>query len=229
MLNADISRPRAVDPEINGRIKEISDKLFGGDLSRMAMATYIQKSKLREIVNDSRYPDYSEILNIIAMAKPARIVADWLLTGEGDMLKSVTPSDSRPEVQTRPRIPTTAAAGSLSGDAASVTLRDCEQLPVISQLPAYDFTIIIKGDSMKPKYESGDEIACRRILNPSFIQWGKVHVLDTVQGIVVKKVYDDGDCIKCVSINPDYPPFSVPKDEVYSLSLVVGSLSITEM
>ena len=154
---------------------------------------------------------------------------DWLITGEGEMLKSVTPSDNLPEVRTRPRIPTTAAAGSLSGDAASVTLRDCEQLPVISQLPAYDFTIIIKGDSMKPKYESGDEIACRRILNPSFIQWGKVHVLDTVQGIVVKKVYDDGDCIKCVSINPDYPPFSVPKDEVYSLSLVVGSLSITEM
>ena len=163
------------------------------------------------------------------LAKFPDLNLDWLITGEGDMLKSVTPSDSRPEVQTRPRIPTTAAAGSLSGDAASVTLRDCEQLPVISQLPAYDFTIIIKGDSMKPKYESGDEIACRRILNPSFIQWGKVHVLDTVQGIVVKKVYDDGDCIKCVSINPDYPPFSVPKDEVYSLSLVVGSLSITEM
>lgn len=154
---------------------------------------------------------------------------DWLITGEGEMLKSVTPSDNLPEVQTRPRIPTTAAAGSLSDDAIGVTLSDCEQLPIINQLPAYDFTIIIKGDSMKPKYESGDEIACRRILNPSFIQWGKVHVLDTAQGIVVKKVYDDGDRIKCVSINPDYPPFSVPKDEVYSLSLVVGSLSITEM
>lgn len=154
---------------------------------------------------------------------------DWLITGEGEMLKSVAPSDNLPEVRTRPRIPATAAAGSLSGDVASVTLRDCEQLPIISQFPAYDFTIIIKGDSMKPKYESGDEIACRRILNPSFIQWGKVHVLDTAQGIVVKKVYDDGDSIKCVSINPEYPPFSVPKDEVYSLSLVVGSLSITEM
>ena len=163
------------------------------------------------------------------LAKFPDLNLDWLITGEGDMLKSVTPSDSRPEVQTRPRIPTTAAAGSLSGDVASVTLRDCEQLPIISQFPAYDFTIIIKGDSMKPKYESGDEIACRRILNPSFIQWGKVHVLDTAQGIVVKKVYDDGCSIKCVSINPEYPPFSVPKDEVYSLSLVVGSLSITEM
>lgn len=163
------------------------------------------------------------------LAKFPDLNLDWLITGEGDMLKSVAPSDNVPEVRTRPRIPATAAAGSLSGDVASVTLRDCEQLPIINQFPAYDFTIIIKGDSMKPKYESGDEIACRRILNPSFIQWGKVHVLDTAQGIVVKKVYDDGDSIKCVSINPEYPPFSVPKDEVYSLSLVVGSLSITEM
>lgn len=156
---------------------------------------------------------------------------EWLKFGEGEQYKPKKETSSLKDIviETRPRIPATAAAGSLSDDAIGVTLSDCEQLPIINQLPAYDFTIIIKGDSMKPKYESGDEIACRRILNPSFIQWGKVHVLDTAQGIVVKKVYDDGDSIKCVSINPDYPPFSVPKDEVYSLSLVVGSLSITEM
>lgn len=154
--------------------------------------------------------------------------SDWLLTGRGDMLN---PSSS-PAVSswpTRPRVPLSASAGSLSGDAVSVTLRDCEQLPLISQLPSYDYTIVIKGDSMKPKYESGDEIACRRINHSSFIQWGKVHVLDTSQGIIVKKIYEEGDCIRCVSINPDYPPFLVPKDEVFSLSLVVGLLSITEM
>lgn len=199
----------------------------GISITKVANACGIRQNTLSRQLSGESSISSSTLLSIIGYFHDVN--SDWLLTGEGEMLKSVTPSDSRPEVQTRPRIPTTAAAGSLSGDAASVTLRDCEQLPVISQLPAYDFTIIIKGDSMKPKYESGDEIACRRILNPSFIQWGKVHVLDTVQGIVVKKVYDDGDCIKCVSINPDYPPFSVPKDEVYSLSLVVGSLSITEM
>ena len=199
----------------------------GISITKVANACGIRQNTLSRQLSGESSISSSTLLSIIGYFHDVN--SDWLLTGEGEMLKSVTPSDSRPEVQTRPRIPATAAAGSLSGDVASVTLRDCEQLPVISQLPAYDFTIIIKGDSMKPKYESGDEIACRRILNPSFIQWGKVHVLDTVQGIVVKKVYDDGDCIKCVSINPDYPPFSVPKDEVYSLSLVVGSLSITEM
>ena len=156
------------------------------------------------------------------------ISADWLLTGRGEMLNPSS-SPAVPSWPTRPRVPLSASAGSLSGDAVSVTLRDCEQLPLISQLPSYDYTIVIKGDSMKPKYESGDEIACRRINHSSFIQWGKVHVLDTSQGIIVKKIYEEGDCIRCVSINPDYPPFLVPKDEVFSLSLVVGLLSITEM
>lgn len=156
---------------------------------------------------------------------------DWLITGCGEMLKSDIPSGQTviPVIKTKPRVPATAAAGSLSGDTVSVTLRECEQLPVISQMPSYDYTIIVKGDSMMPKYESGDEIACRRIDQHRFIQWGKVHVLDTSQGIIVKKIYEEGDSIRCVSINPAYPPFLVPKEDVYSLSLVVGSLSITEM
>lgn len=39
-----------------------------------------------------------------------------------------------------------------------------------------------------------------------------------------KKVYEDGDKIRCVSYNPEYPDFSMEKDEIYSMSLVVGLL-----
>lgn len=154
---------------------------------------------------------------------------DWILYGEGDMYLPEKESSVSVKNETRPRVPLTAAAGSLSGDNANVTLKECEQLPVISQMPSYDYTIVIKGDSMKPKYESGDEVACRRIDQTRFIQWGKVHVLDTAQGIIIKRIYEEGDCIKCVSFNPDYPPFLVPKSDIYSMGLVVGSLSITEM
>lgn len=133
------------------------------------------------------------------------------------------------QVKTKPRIPLTAAAGSLSDEERGVTLKECEQLPIINQLPSYDFTMLIKGDSMSPKYESGDEIACRWVDQGRYIQWGKVHVLDTTQGIIVKRVYEDGEKIKCVSINTDYPPFSIPKEDIYSMSLVVGVLSIIEI
>lgn len=131
--------------------------------------------------------------------------------------------------ETRPRVPLTAAAGSLSGDSIGITLQQCEQLPIIHQIPSYDFTMFIKGDSMSPRFESGDEIACRRIDQSRFIQWGKVHVLDTTQGFVIKRVYDDGDKIRCVSYNPEYADFSIPKEDILSMSLVVGLVSIMEM
>lgn len=145
------------------------------------------------------------------------------------LLKDILNFTANKDAQTRPRIPYTAAAGTLSGTMSGVTVKDCEQMPLIQQFPAYDFTMFIKGDSMAPKYESGDEIACRRIDQSRFIQWGKPHVLDTAQGIIVKRIYDDGDRIRCVSYNPDYADFSIPKEDIYSMSLVVGALDISEM
>ncbi|MDR1717986.1 MAG: helix-turn-helix transcriptional regulator, partial [Prevotella sp.] len=59
-----------------------------------------------------------------------------------------------------------------------------------------------------------------------FIQWGKVHVLDTTQGLVIKRIYDAGDSIRCNSFNPDYPDFEIPKNEIYFISLVVGLLRL---
>lgn len=126
--------------------------------------------------------------------------------------------------ETRPRIPYTAAAGTLTSAVEGVMAEQCEQIPRIVAFPNYDFTIIIKGNSMEPKYEGGDEVACKRVDSTTFIQWGKVHVMDTSQGIVIKRVYEDGDKIRCVSYNPEYPDFSICKDEIYSMSLVVGLL-----
>lgn len=126
--------------------------------------------------------------------------------------------------ETRPRIPYAAAAGALTSAVEGIMAEQCEQIPRITAFPDYDFTIIIKGNSMEPKYEGGDEVACKRVDSTSFIQWGKVHVMDTAQGIVIKRVYEDGDKIRCVSYNPEYPDFSMEKDEIYSMSLVVGLL-----
>lgn len=127
---------------------------------------------------------------------------------------------------TKPRIPYTAAAGSITNAVEGISESQCEHVPVVPTFPSYDFTIIVKGDSMEPKIEGGDEVACKRVDQTSFIQWGKVHVLDTAQGIVIKRIYEDGDKIKCVSYNPEYPPFSIDKSEIYSISLVVGLLRI---
>jgi phage repressor protein C with HTH and peptisase S24 domain len=51
-------------------------------------------------------------------------------------------------------------------------------------------------------------------------------VLDTTQGLVIKRIYDAGDSIRCNSFNPDYPDFEIPKNEIYFISLVVGLLRL---
>lgn len=157
------------------------------------------------------------------LSKFPEVDANWLFMDLGEMLRQVNNNSS---IATKPRIPYTAAAGSITNAVEGISETQCDHVPVIPTFPSYDFTIIVKGDSMEPKIEGGDEVACKRVDQTSFIQWGKVHVLDTAQGIVIKRIYEDGDKIKCVSYNPEYPPFSIDKSEIYSISLVVGLLRI---
>lgn len=127
---------------------------------------------------------------------------------------------------TRPRIPYDAAAGTLTDIVNGVAEYECEQVPIIGVFPKYDFTIRITGRSLEPEYYAGDEVACLKINEARFIQWGRVHVLDTTQGVVIKRIYDDGSCIRCSSYNTDFPDFSIPKDDIRSFNLVVGTVRL---
>ena len=149
---------------------------------------------------------------------------DWLFTGNGDM--SLDEERQGDLIKTLPRIPYDAAAGSLTDMVEGVTEYGCERIPVISAFPKYDFTIRVTGRSMEPYYFSGDEVACLRINESQFIQWGRVHVLDTTQGVVIKRIYENGDSIRCASFNPEYPDFNVPKEDIRSYNLVVGALRL---
>lgn len=214
------SGKRTVNVDVCSRIKEISDKLFNGDIVEMAKASYISKAQIMCLINNDEQPDYDVIRKIAEMSSP-KINIEWLITGEGEMLDN---GDNAKD--TRPRVPYTAAAGTLTHSVDGISESQCERTPRVRNFPTYDFTIIIRGDSMEPEYQSGDEVACRRIDGTSFVQWGKTHVLDTAQGIVMKRIYDDGDKIRCVSYNKDYPDFSIAKNDVYSMNLVVGLLRL---
>lgn len=158
----------------------------------------------------------------------------WLLTGEGEMLtgrgavEPIAPSGTRsaePDAdgETRPVIPYNAAAGILSGDVPGVTLTQCEQRPLVRQFPPYAFSIVARGDSMLPVIESGDELACQPLPSGAFIEWGRCYVLDTAQGIIVKRLYEGADgTLLCRSYNADYPDFTLPKTDVRTICRIVG-------
>lgn len=89
-----------------------------------------------------------------------------------------------------------------------------------------NFLIRVSGDSMVPLYYSGDLLACHKITDIRFFQWGTIYVLETSQGILVKRVQESekyDDCILCVSENDSvHKPFLLPRDDIRSLSTIVG-------
>jgi phage repressor protein C with HTH and peptisase S24 domain len=187
---------------ISGGISAVQNKL-----SRQLREAAITADTIQLILD--KFPDVS---------------AEWLLRGEN--VKAIELNREGDSVKTLPRIPYDAAAGSLTDAVDGVTEYQCERLPVVSAFPKYDFTMRVSGRSMEPYYFSGDEVACLRINEARFIQWGRVHVLDTTQGVVIKRIYDNGDCIRCASYNPEYPDFNVPKADIRSYNLVVGALRL---
>lgn len=126
-------------------------------------------------------------------------------------------------------LPMSAMGGSLTGFAAQGTiLQNCEA--VISPIENIDFAITVYGESMAPEYPSGSRILIKKINPDIFIDWGKVYVLDTPNGVVVKEIHesDKEGCISCYSINPDpkFKPFDVPASEIFGMYRVLMCLSV---
>lgn len=126
-----------------------------------------------------------------------------------------------------PLIPLDAVAGFPADSGGGVRLEDCERyvIPEFENKGA-NFLIRVSGDSMVPLYYSGDLLACRKITDIRFFQWGTVYVLETSQGVLVKRVQesvDHADSILCVSENSSiHHPFLLPRDDIRSLSIIVG-------
>ena len=155
-----------------------------------------------------------------------KVSEKWLLTGEGNMLKSeIEEVETTSWRKKLPLLPMSAVAGWSGVEEMGVRCSDCQwvELPDILDFGA-DFLIRANGDSMSPTYCSGDILACKSIRELNFFQWGKVYVIDSSQGVMVKRLEqsDDDESILCVSDNPRFRPFSLRKDEIRSISLVVG-------
>ncbi|MBO7300308.1 MAG: helix-turn-helix domain-containing protein [Tidjanibacter sp.] len=152
------------------------------------------------------------------------VSASWLFTGEGDMLgrdNYDTTGERKPFGI--PLLPVDAIAGVLSGNDMQVMEYDCEYFDVPTFKGA-EFLMRVSGDSMQPKYYSGDIVACKRLPIDTFFQWNRVYVIGSEQGVILKRVRQGSDAehITLVSENTDYAPFELPLNKVHSIALVVG-------
>ncbi len=206
---------------INERFDQIIGTLFKGNKSAFANTIGVTPSVVDNIVGKRQgKPSFDVVEKVSALAE---INIDWLITGKGDMLKSSKGIKPTKDGTGIPLIPVEAMAGCFTGS-QTILLQECDHY-VVPAFKNADFLIYVRGDSMQPRYFSGDMVACK-MLSPTdlFFQWGKVYVLDTDQGALIKKVEQgtDDETITLVSENENYKPFQIPRRAVYHIAIVMG-------
>lgn len=174
-------------------------------------------------IRKSIQPDKAEK---IASSFPDLNIA-WLMTGEGEMIKSNTwqDFDDKPQEEVHgtvvPLLPILAHGGKLTDFECSISRYECEK--VISPIDGVDLAITISGDSMAPEYPSGSSVLIKKVNEKAFIEWGKVYVLDTCNGTIIKQLmpHDNPSYVKCVSLNSAYPPFDLSLSYVHAIYRVL--------
>ena len=213
------------------RLKQII-KHLGLNQTEFGEAIKVSQSNISAILNGKRSFE-DGIANKIALSFDT-INTGWLLTGEGEMLKNMPSLVNKQkergveeEVYQIPLLPIAAIGGTLNDFVVSVKGMDCEM--VVAPIKGADFAISVSGDSMSPEYPNGSQILIKRINERAFIDWGKTYVLDTCNGVVIKKlmpVEGSKECVQCVSINPDYPSFEVSFADIFGVYRVLMSMSM---
>lgn len=190
---------------------------------------WTSSEKINRLKDESKKPSVDILIEISNKFDDVNL--GWLLTGKGEMLKEeeilpVAVHTNNPK-KGIPLIPVEAMAGIANGE-VSVLEMDCERY-IIPMFKDADYLIMVKGDSMYPRYSSGDVVACKKLpLSDLFFQWNKSYVIDTEQGGLIKKVCKSTkkNCIKLVSENPEYEPFDLHKSQIYAIALVIGTVRL---
>ena len=198
--------------------------------SRFESLCGLSNGYVRNLKNQIGEDKLSNILN--AFPELSKI---WLLTGEGSMLVNSSidaahtspPSLQEEEKKRVPLIPFEAQGGQLDGFARNgVTLAQCETVP--TPFKGAQFAISVRGQSMSPTYPSGCVLFISKNI-ADWVEWGKVYVLDTENGVIVKQLAPSSlgnDFVCCKSFNdaPEFAPFDVPKSTIFGIYRVVGAL-----
>lgn len=202
--------------------KKVSKSDFGRSIGvSSAYVTSMRKSidpeKLQSIAKN--YPDLN---------------TGWLMTGEGEMLKSApaeTPS------QPRKKIPVYDAQtiGGHNDTVANVDSNSkvSEEIDAGDWFPEATAAIHHYGDSMV-EYPSGSILALKRVHDRRLIINGRNYVIETTEYRITKQLqYNGGEFMMAYSTNTDkYPdgtlihsPIKIPVETIRHIDLVLGCVT----
>lgn len=220
---------------INERIKYIADELYKGNVNEMCKAIGVKQATISNIVGGRLSKPSFEVIN--AFVNNSNINSAWLITGEGDMIKS--PSNGTPindvKIKMIPLVSQYAQAGYLCGFGDMQYIGALPTIPtVVDHEPHGNYIAFeVKGDSMydgtDESLNEGDILVCREV---DKIYWNnKLHinkwdfvVVHKEEGVLVKRIVDHDvstGLIKLHSLNSFYPDFTLHLKDISQLFNVV--------
>lgn len=179
----------------------------------------ISKNLAKEI-ND-KFPKYSE---------------DWLLTGEGEMLKGEESPIPKNIVEERDVLSYSKGIPYYNVDfingftgVEEITHQNAEYNIDYPPANHCQFWVNATGESMKGIIDNGDKIALKQV-DTEWFPLGEVYAIVTTNGHrMVKKIVksENNECYKLISANPDkteYPDQDIPKKMIHTLFKVVTTI-----
>lgn len=188
-------------------------------------------------VNNIRQSITPDKLQKIALCFPDLNKA-WILTGEGDMLKSdnrngvvsINQSQIHDYPNGTPVLDIDVTCGKEFRDLRDERVIGYVDLPIIRN---DSYIVTATGDSMSPKVLSGDFIVIREIKNRDYFLWGHMYLVVTPEYRMLKYIEkhptDQKEHIVLRSENEAYSDIELPIKDIFKLFVVENIISINNL
>lgn len=185
----------------------------------------------------------------LIFAKCENINAEWLLTGNGPMLKEAQQMENKPEpvkspqiqILHHPKVPEkkiiqqSIPLYDVSVAANLKTVFDNKDQNILGEIsmpdiPRCDGAVYVRGDSMYPLLKSGDIVGYKEIHDFSNVIYGEMYIVAyDIEGdeyVCVKYINrsEQDGCVKLVSYNPHHDPKDIQVTRITAMALVKFSI-----
>lgn len=230
MFKTDIvtDKSQIINTDIWERFEELAIKHFPNyveNLQVMSKELNMNKSRLKEILIDGAFLSYSEIINL----SYSGINIEWLITGEGSMLKSeVSIPAINQEYKGAPYYNVDFIGG------FDMVVNDQTTMPdyYINYEPYNKEGVMwcnVTGHSMEPEINHGDTIAIKELKDwQTYLPFGEVYGIVTTEHRTIKRVSksDKEGFMRLIPTNknPEFAAQDIPLTIVMKVFQVLGSV-----
>jgi len=199
---------------------------------------YKSESAFSQVINEKvEYP--KDFIDRLCRILPA-LNRDWLLCGEGEMLKKIEPQAIVSDITTEysaseaqaDEVISVPFVDKVTAATPDIDVRDLvrekghtlEEFPFYKMVKGVDYIQTVITMAMAPRYLPGDYLFIR--FRNGQVLSGKIYLVDTrIYGTMLRYVYIEEGGYTLKALNPEFKDVFVKSEDVYSISSVALSVN----